>query len=331
MSRTISYIKAVNEALDQAMFRDENVYLLGEDIGVYGGGFGATKGLEDKYGDKRVRSTPISESAITGVAVGSAMTGMRPVVELQFSDFVTVAMDQLVNQAAKIHYMYAGKASVPMVVRMPGGAGTGAAAQHSQSLESWMTHIPGLKVIQPSNAYDAKGLLLAAIEDNNPVICYEHKLCYPLESEVPEEYYTIPLGIADIKKVGKDVTVVATSYMVHKALEAAAVFAEQGIDVEVIDPRTLVPLDMETILNSVAKTKRLVVVTESVKRGSFGGEIVAQVAESPVMQTLAAPIVRIGGEEVPMPCAKELERKAIPQVESIIQAVQTTLRVQETV
>lgn len=325
MSRKISYLQAVNEALDQAMFRDENVYLLGEDIGIYGGGFGATKGLEDKYGDKRVRSTPISENAITGVAVGSAMTGMRPVVELQFSDFVTVAMDQLVNQAAKIHYMYAGKASVPMVVRMPGGAGTGAAAQHSQSLESWMTHIPGLKVIQPSSAYDAKGLLLAAIEDNNPVICYEHKLCYRLEEEVPEDYFTIPLGKAAIKRKGKDVTVVATSYMVHKALEAAEQLSPLGIELEVIDPRTLVPLDIETILNSVAKTKRLVIVTESVKRGSFGGEIAAQVAEHAVMKELVAPIVRIGGEEVPMPCARELETKAIPQVETIMDAVKSLI------
>lgn len=321
--RTISYLKAINEALDEALLEDENVYLLGEDIGVYGGGFGATKGLEEKYGDKRVRSTPISESAIAGVAVGSAMTGMRPIMELQFSDFITIAMDQLVNQAAKIHYMYAGNVSVPMVVRTASGSGTGAGAQHSQSLENWMVHIPGLKVIQPSTAYDAKGLLHAAIKDNNPVIFYEHKLCYPLEMPVPTHSYTIPIGVADVKKTGEMVTLVATGYMVHKALEAAAFLEGEGISVEVIDPRTLVPLDIETILTSVAKTKRLVVVTEAVKRGGFGGEIVAQVAETPLMTELLAPIIRLGGEAVPMPCARELEQLAIPQVSTIVDAIRS--------
>lgn len=318
--RKITYLQAINEALDEAMAEDQRVFLIGEDIGVYGGGFGATKGLEAKYGTTRVRSTPISEGAIAGVSVGAAMTGLRPVMEIQFSDFLTTAMDQLVNQAAKIHYMYGGQASVPLVMRTAGGAGTGAAAQHSQSLENWFTHIPGLKVVQPATAYDAKGLLHAAIADNNPVMFFEHKLCYPLEEVVPAEKYLVPLGQADIKRVGTDVTIIATGLMVHKALEAATQLALENISVEVLDPRTLVPLDTTRILQSVAKTKRLMVVTESVKRGGFGGEIAALVAESEVFYQLEAPISRIGGVAVPIPCAAELETAAIPQTSDLVQA-----------
>lgn len=324
--RTITYLEAVNEALDEALYADPKVFLLGEDIGVYGGGFGATKGLQDKYGAERVRETPISESAITGVAVGAAMTGMRPVMELQFSDFITVAMDQLVNQAAKIHYMYGGKASVPMVMRTAGGSGTGAAAQHSQSLENWMAHIPGLKVIQPSNAYDAKGLLHAAIEDENPVMFYEHKLLYKTEMDVPKEKYTLPIGKADIKRRGQDVTIVATGIMVEKALKAGEILALDGISLEVVDPRTLVPLDKETILSSVEKTKRVVVATEAVKNSGFSAELAAVIAESGISQQLVHPIVRLGGEFVPMPAQRLLEEMATPQVETIVQAAKQMMK-----
>jgi pyruvate/2-oxoglutarate/acetoin dehydrogenase E1 component len=323
--RTITYLQAVNEALDEALAQDEQVFLLGEDIGIYGGGFGATQGLQEKYGVKRVRDTPISESAIAGAAVGAAMTGMRPIMELQFSDFITVAMDQLVNQAAKIHYMYGGKASVPLVMRTAAGSGTGAAAQHSQSLENWMAHIPGLKVVQPSSAYDAKGLLHAAIKDNNPVMFYEHKLLYKITGEVPETSYELPLGVADVKLAGQDVTVIATGIMVNKALEAASIVREKGISVEVIDPRTLVPLDTETLVQSVAKTKRVIVVTEAVKNSGFGAELAAVIAESKLATQLAAPIARLGGEFVPMPAQKVLETRATPQVDSIVQAIEQTL------
>ena len=319
--REISYLQAINEALDEALEVDPKVILLGEDIGVYGGGFGATKGLQKKYGEHRVRDTPISESGMTGIAVGAAMTGMRPVMELQFSDFITVAIDQLVNQAAKIHYMYAGKANVPMVMRTAAGSGTGAGAQHSQSLENWLTHIPGLKVIQPSNAYDAKGLLHAAIKDNNPVMFYEHKLLYNSTMDVPENAYELPIGQADIKREGEDVTIVATGIMVSKALEAADIVQKEGISVEVIDPRTLLPLDTPTILASVQKTKRAVIVTEAVKNSGFSAELTSVIAENDVITQLKCPIVRLGGAFVPMPAEKNLEYLAIPQVETLVETI----------
>lgn len=324
--RTITYLKAINEALDEALAQDDHVFLLGEDIGIYGGGFGATQGLQEKYGDKRVRDTPISESAIVGAAVGASMTGMRPIIELQFSDFITVAMDQLVNQAAKIHYMYSGKASVPLVMRTAGGSGTGAGAQHSQSLENWTAHIPGLKVIQPSNAYDAKGLLHAAIKDNNPVMFYEHKLLYKTLGNVPEQPYVIPIGLADIKQIGEDVTIVATGVMVNKALEAAGIVQKKGISVEVVDPRTLVPLDEGTIIDSIKKTKRVIVATEAVKNSGFSGEIAAIIAESDVAMQLKAPIVRLGGEFVPMPAQKRLEAHATPQVKNFVSAIEQVVK-----
>ncbi|MTD38836.1 alpha-ketoacid dehydrogenase subunit beta [Erwinia sp. CPCC 100877] len=328
--RTITYLKAINEALDEALAQDERVFLLGEDIGVYGGGFGATKNLQEKYGKSRVRDTPISESALAGAAVGAAMTGMRPIIELQFSDFITVAMDQIVNQAAKIHYMYSGKAQVPMVMRTAAGSGTGAAAQHSQSLENWLAHIPGLKVIQPSNAYDAKGLLHAAIQDNNPVMFYEHKLLYKTTGDVPERAYTLPIGQAEVKRSGTDVTVIATGIMVNKALEAAKTAAAKGISVEVVDPRTLVPLDYETLLASVQKTKRVVIATEAVKNSGFSAELTAIIAESPLAMSLKAPIVRLGGEFIPMPAQKYLEAQAIPQVNSLVQAIEKVMAGVET-
>ncbi|GIO26939.1 alpha-ketoacid dehydrogenase subunit beta [Ornithinibacillus bavariensis] len=323
--REITYLEAVREAMSIEMRKNEDVYILGEDIGVYGGAFGVTRGMIEEFGPERVRNTPISEAGIAGAAVGSALTGMRPILEIQFSDFITIALDQMVNQAAKIRYMYGGKGKVPMVLRTPSGSGTGAAAQHSQSLEAWVAHIPGLKVVQPSTAYDAKGLLKAAMDDDNPVIFYEHKLLYKTSSEVPEEEYSIPLGKADIKREGSDVTIVATAIMVHKALEAAKELDKEGISVEVVDPRTIVPLDKETIVNSVKKTGKLIVVHEAVKRGGIGGEIASVVAESEAFDYLDAPIKRLGGAESPVPYNPELERAHIPQVPDIITAVKETL------
>ncbi|WP_341960996.1 alpha-ketoacid dehydrogenase subunit beta [Planococcus maritimus] len=323
--RELTYLEAVREAMSQEMRQNEDVFILGEDIGVYGGAFGVTRGMIEEFGPERIRNTPISEAAISGTAVGAALTGMRPILELQFSDFMTIAMDNMVNQAAKIRYMYGGKGKVPMVLRTPAGSGTGAAAQHSQSLEAWMAHVPGLKVVQPSTAFDAKGLLKAAIDEDNPVIFYEHKLCYKTTSDVPEELYSIPLGKADVKREGSDVTIVATAIMVHKALEAATKLEEQGISVEVIDPRTLVPLDTKTIIESVKKTGRLVVVHEAVKRGGFGGEIASTIAESEAFDYLDAPIMRLGGKAVPIPYNPELEKSAIPGVDDIVAAVKETL------
>ncbi|RHW35570.1 alpha-ketoacid dehydrogenase subunit beta [Oceanobacillus profundus] len=323
--REITYLEAVREAMSIEMRKNDDVFLMGEDIGVYGGAFGVSRGMIEEFGPERIRNTPISEAGIAGAAVGSALTGMRPIMELQFSDFITIALDQIVNQAAKLRYMYGGKGKVPMVVRTPSGSGTGAAAQHSQSLEAWVTHIPGLKVVQPSTAYDAKGLLKAALDDDNPVIFYEHKLLYKTSSEVPEEEYSIPLGKAEVKREGTDITIVATAIMVHKALEAAAELEKEGISVEVVDPRTLVPLDTETIIKSVAKTGHLVVVHEAVKRGGFGGEIASMIAESEAFDYLDAPIKRLGGVETPIPYNPELEKAAIPQVPDIVNAVKETL------
>ncbi|AKF95454.1 alpha-ketoacid dehydrogenase subunit beta [Brevibacillus laterosporus] len=323
--REITYLEAVREAMSQEMRVNPDVFLMGEDIGVYGGAFGVSRGMIEEFGPERIRNTPISEAAIAGAAVGAAMTGMRPIMELQFSDFITIAMDQLVNQAAKNRYMFGGKGKVPMVVRTPSGSGTGAAAQHTQSLEAWMAHIPGLKVVQPSTAYDVKGLLKAAIDDHNPVIFYEHKLLYKTSGHVPEESYSIPLGVADVKREGTDVTIVATAIMVHKALEAAAELEKEGISVEVIDPRTLVPLDTDTIIRSVKKTGKLIVVHEAVKFGGFGGEIVSMIAESEAFDYVDAPIRRLGGKWIPMPYNPVLEKAAIPQVPDIVQAVKDTV------
>lgn len=317
--RTLTYLEAIREAISQKMIEDDTVFLLGEDIGVYGGAFGVTEGLLEQFGHERIRNTPISELGFTGVAVGAALTGMRPIVDLQFSDFITLAMDQIVNQAAKTRYMYGGKATVPLVIRTPGGSGTGAAAQHSQSLEAWLTHIPGLKVVQPATATDAKGLLIAAIQDPNPVIFYEHKLLYKMEDYVQSEPYEIPLGVASIKRPGTDLTIVATSLMVHRALEAAEQLEKEDLDVEVIDPRTLVPLDINTIMQSVEKTGRLIVVHEAVKRGGYGAEIASLIAEKSFFH-LKAPIIRLGGEPVPIPYNTTLEKAAVPQKEDIIQA-----------
>ncbi len=316
--REITYVEAVREALRQAMTADERVFLIGEDIGTYGGAFGATAGLIQEFGEGRVIDTPISEAVIAGACIGSALIGMRPVGEIQFMDFVTLSMEQLVLQASKIHFMFGGKANVPMVLRMPGGSGTGAAAQHSESLESWFVHGPGLKVVMPSTPYDVKGLLLAAIQDENPVIFVEHKLLYKTKGEVPEEPYTIPLSQSRVARSGKDITIVATSIMVNRSLEAAQRLADQGIEAEVIDPRTLSPLDDAPIVESVKKTGRALVVHEAPKTGGFGGEVVAHIAASEAFDYLEAPVRRLAGLDSPIPYNRNLEYHTVPQVETIV-------------
>jgi pyruvate dehydrogenase E1 component beta subunit len=318
----MTYAEALREAILNEMRRDPTVFLLGEDIGRFGGTFGVTRGLIDEFGEDRVRDTPISETAITGVSIGAAATGMRPVAELMFMDFVTVAMDQLVNQAAKMRYMFGGKITIPMVLRMPAGAGIQAAAQHSQSLEAWFTHVPGLKVVYPSTPKDALGLMISAIRDDNPVVFVEHKVLYSMKGDVPDINEPIPLGVADIKREGSDVTVVATGLMVHKALKAAEILSKEGIEVEVIDPRTLFPLDKEKIFNSLKKTHKIVIVTEEVKRGSWGGELAALIAEE-MFDYLDAQIVRIGALNTPIPFTTVLENAVIPNEEDIIKAVKS--------
>jgi len=318
--REITYAEALREALREEMLRDENVFLLGEDIGVYGGAFGVTRGLVKEFGEERVRDTPISEAAIAGAAIGAALTGSRPVAEIMFMDFTTISMDQLVNQAAKIRYMFGGNAKVPMVLRTPAGSGTGAAAQHSQSLEAWFTHVPGLKVVAPSTPRDAKGLLKSAIRDDNPVIFIEHKLLYKIKGPVPDGEYLIPLGVGEVKRAGKDVTLIATSHMVTRALAAAAELAKGGIEAEVVDPRTLTPLDMECIETSVRKTGRVMIAHEAVKQTGFGAEIAARIAEGPAFDYLDAPIVRLGGSFTPIPYSPRLEQAAVPQVTDIVKA-----------
>lgn len=317
--REITYVEAIREALAQKMAEDPTVFLIGEDIGIYGGAFGATAGLIDQFGEERVIDTPISEAGIAGACIGAALTGMRPVGEIQFMDFVTLSMEQLVLQAAKIRFMFGGKAKVPFVLRMPGGSGTGAAAQHSESLENWFVHVPGLKVVMPSTPYDAKGLLIAAIEDDNPVIFVEHKLLYKVKGPVPEEMYRIPLGQSHIVREGKDLTIVATSVMVQRALQAAEQLQAEGIEVEIIDPRTLRPLDDDPIIRSVKKTGRALVVHEAVKMGGFGGEIVARIVESEAFDYLEAPVRRLAGLDIPIPYNRTLEYHAVPQVENIVE------------
>ena len=319
-SRTLSYIEAVREALDQELARDPSVFIMGEDVGRIGGLFAATMGLQETYGAARVRDTPISENVLANAAVGAAMTGMRPVVEVQFFDFITHMMDGIVNQAAKLRFMLGGTISIPLVIRGPQGGGIRLGAQHSQSLETWFSHVPGLVVIGPSNPYDAKGLLAAAIEDNNPVVFFEHKLLYQMSNgPVPEQRYRLPIGKAKIRLEGKDVTIVATMAMVDVALAAARDLAREGIEAEVIDPRTLRPLDMPTILTSVRKTNRCVVVTEGWKTHGFGAEISAQIMED-AFDHLDAPVIRVGMDDVPMPYNANLERDLIPNARRVAEA-----------
>lgn len=320
--KEMTYKDAVNLAMTEEMRKDENVILFGEDVGLYGGAFGVSVGMFEEFGPERVKDTPISEAVIAGCAAGAAVTGLRPIAEIMFMDFTTIAMDALVNQAAKMRYMFGGKAQVPMVLRTPGGSGTGAAAQHSQSLEAWFCHVPGLKVVVPGTAADAKGLLKAAIRDNNPVVFVEQKTLYKDKGEVPmDDEFVIPLGKGEIKREGSDVTVVSYGRMLPRVLEAADDLKKEGISVEVVDPRTLVPLDKEMIIDSVKKTGKLILVNEACKTGGFIGEISAMISESEAFDYLDAPIVRLAGLDVPVPYNPELEAAIVPSVDQIRQAI----------
>ncbi|MEM2118381.1 MAG: alpha-ketoacid dehydrogenase subunit beta [Candidatus Bathyarchaeia archaeon] len=323
--RKITYKEALKEALKEEMRRDPTVFLLGEDIGRYwGGAFKVTEGLAEEFGDERVRDTPISENAIVGTAVGAAITGMRPVAEIMFGDLTALAMDQIANQAAKIRYMFGGQISCLLVIRTPFGAGVNIASHHSQSLEAWFMHVPGLHVAVPSTPYDAKGLLKSAIRGNNPVFFCEHKLLYPIQGEVPEEEYTVPFGVADVKREGTDVTIVATLYMVHKALKAAEILEAEGINAEVVDPRTLTPLDKQTIIKSVKKTGRTVIVSEDCKTAGVSAEIAAVIAEE-ALDYLDAPIKRVAEPDTPIPFSPPLEKYVIPDEKAIIKAVKAVI------
>jgi pyruvate dehydrogenase E1 component beta subunit len=315
--RELSLAEAIREAIAEEMGRDPSVVLLGEDVAGAGGVFKVTEGLLAEFGPKRVIDTPISEAGMAGLAVGLAMTRMRPIVEIMFGDFTTLTMDQIVNQAAKIHYMSGGKLTAPLVMRTTMGAGRRSAAQHSQSLYAWFCHIPGLKVVVPSTPYDAKGLLKSAIRDNNPVIFFEDKMMYRMTGRVPEEGYTIPLGQADIKREGQDITIVATSSMVHIALKAADQLAGQGVSAEVIDPRTLYPLDTETLISSAKKTSRALVVDEAYRRYGITGEIASVIAEG-AFYYLDAPVRRIAALDVPIPFSPALEDLTIPNEEVVV-------------
>lgn len=324
--REVTYLEAIREALWQAMEEDDRVFVIGEDVGVYGGAFGVTSGMLEAFGEDRVIDTPISELGIAGAITGAAVVGMRPVGEIMFMDFTTLAMEQLVNQAAKMHFMFGGMVEVPFVLRTPAGSGTGAAAQHSQSLENWYVHVPGLKVVMPSTARDAKGLLRASIRDPNPVIFVEHKLLYHVKERIPDGPYEIALGTADVKRTGTDLTIIATSIMVRRSLEAAQQLAGEGIEVEVVDPRTLKPLDEQTIVQSVAKTGRALIVHEACKTGGYGGELSAVIAESEAFDYLDAPIVRLAGKDTPIPYNRTLEQRSVPQVEDILASARALAR-----
>jgi pyruvate/2-oxoglutarate/acetoin dehydrogenase E1 component len=321
----VLYREAIQEALREEMQRDGTVFLMGEDIGLYGGAYGATRGLFEEFGPERVRDTPISEATIGGAAVGAAMSGMRPVGEIMYVDFTPLAMDQIANQGAKNRYMFGGKTAVPMVIRTEGGAGRSIAAHHSQSLEALWTHFPGIYVVMPSTPYDAKGLLKAAIRDDNPVMFIEHKMLYGIEGSVPDEDYIIPFGVADVKRSGSDVTVITYSRMVHRGLEAAEQLADEGISVELIDLRTLNPLDMETVATSVKKTGRVVGVTEAYKTGSFLSELTTRIQEE-LFDWLDAPIVRVAAADVPVPMSEPLEDAAIPSTDAVIRGIRDALR-----
>jgi pyruvate/2-oxoglutarate/acetoin dehydrogenase E1 component len=336
--RELDLAEAIREALDEEMARDDSVIVFGEDVGAPGGVFGCTRGLQQKYGRGRVRDTPISEAAIVGAGIGAALTGMRPVVEIEFVDFIDLAMDQICNQLAKMHYMFGGKFTLPIVIRASCGSRhpvASGAAQHSQSLEAWFIHTPGLKVAVPSTPSDAKGLLKTAIRDNNPTLFFEHKLMYyakrlkrlrdeynTIAGMVPTAEYTIPFGKADVKRPGKDVTIIATMMMVHKALKAAGELSEAGIEVEIVDPRTLVPLDKNAILASVKKTGRAVVVSEDTKTGGVAAELSSIISEE-AFYDLDAPVKRVSALDTPIPYSSVLESKVIPQPEDIVRAVKS--------
>ena len=324
-ARIITYKEAVREAMCEEMRRDENVFFMGEDIGAYCGAFGVSKGMLEEFGPERIRETPISETAYMGCGVGAAITGMRPIVELMFSDFMAVCYDQIMNQAAKMHFMFAGKVNVPMVIRTAAGGGTGAAAQHSQSLENMYCHVPGLKVVVPSTPYDAKGLLKQSIRDNNTVVFLESKRLYNTKGEVPEGEYTIPLGKADIKKEGSDVSLISYGRTIQMCLEVANKMEAEGVHAEVLDLRTLSPLDTEAVIATAKKTHRVIVVHEAVQFGGFGGEIVSTIADSDAFYYLDAPIKRVGGLFCPVPFNPVLEAESFPTPAKIEAAIREIL------
>jgi len=322
--RKLTMAEALREALIEEMTRDPRVFLIGEDLRS-GVPFGITKGLAEQFGEDRVLDTPISEAAVIGASLGAAITGMRPVADMHFADFVTCAMDEVVNQIAKVRYMFGGQVDVPMVLRMPTGSVKGAAAHHSQSLEAWFVHIPGLRVVFPSTPADAKGLIKTCIRGLDPVLFFEHKRLYKMSGEVPEEEFLIPLGRADVKREGSDVTVIATGWMVHLALEAADRLSQDGISAEVVDPRCLAPLDKETVFSSVRKTNRVVIVEEAAKTGAFGAQVAAWIAEE-VFDHLDAPVCRVAARDVPIPFSPPMEEHVLPQVGDIVAAIRKVLR-----
>lgn len=322
--RSVSYVQAINEAMAQLMREDPTIFLAGEDVALYGGVFGTSRGFLDEFGPERVIDTPISEAGIVGLGLGAAATGLRPILDVMFMDFMTVCMDGIVNQAAKMKYMFGGKATIPLTIRTMAGGGMSMAAQHSQSLEAWFCHVPGLKVVMPSGPYEAKGLLVAAIRDNNPVIVVENKLLLGKRAEVPEELYEIELGKANIVREGSNFTIVATGRMVHESLTAAEELATDGLDVEVIDPRTVQPLDSETLVASLKKTHRALVVHEAVRFGGLGAEIAAQLQEE-AFDYLDAPIGRVGAPFAPTPFSPVLEKEYLPNAEKIAAEVRRIL------
>lgn len=323
--KEVTYAQAINDAMSEEMRRDPNVFMMGEDIAEYCGAFGVSRGMLAEFGKDRIMNTPIAEQSYVGAGIGAAMVGMRPIVELMFSDFMGVCFDELVNEAPKLRFMFGGKVKIPLVMRTPSGAGTGAAAQHSQSLEACLAHFPGLKVVIPSTPYDAKGLLKTAIRDDNPVMFLEQKTLYRTKGMVPEEEYTIPFGVADIKREGTDCTIVTYGRMVQFSLQAAEKLAEEGINVEVVDIRTLVPLDTETIIKSVMKTHHVLIVHEAVQFGGFGGELAGQIADSEAFYYLDAPIRRLGALSCPIPFNPNLERETFPTPEKIYAQVKSLL------
>ena len=321
-TKLMSVKEAIITAMSEEMRKDENVFLMGEDVGIFGGDFGTSVGMLEEFGPERIKDMPISESAISGAAIGAAMTGLRPIVDVTFMDFIVYMMDNIINQAAKTRYMFGGKGQVPVIFRCAAGSGVGSAAQHSQSLESWFTHIPGVKVVAPGTPADVKGLLKSAIRDNNPVIFLEYKAQYNMKGEVPTDpEFIIPLGKGEIKKEGKDITIVTYGRMLERVMKAAEIAESEGISVEVVDPRTLIPLDKEIILNSVKKTGRVILVNDAHKTSGFIGEISAIISESDTFDYLDHPIVRLAGEDVPIPYNHALETAMVPSVEKIVEAI----------
>lgn len=324
--RKIRFRDALREAIREEMLRDPDVFVIGEDVGRYGGAYAVTQGLLKEFGPKRIIDSPMSEAAIVGAALGAAAVGGRPIAEIMYVDFMTLAMDQIVNQAAKLHCMFGSQLAAPMVIRTQQGIGRGAGPQHSQSLEAWFAHVPGLKVVIPATPYDAKGLLKSSVRDNNPVIFIEHKSLYAVEGEIPDEEYLVPLGLADVKRTGNDVSLIAYSHMVHTVLKAADLLDQAGISAEVIDVRTLSPLDLDTIVASAAKTRRAIVAHEACLTGGFGAEIAAQLSER-LFGQLLAPVRRVAGMDVPLPANSRLERLVVPSAESIAEVAQELCKV----